>query len=64
MKPTFNNSKGFLEIELVQIENNIGKPLPHYLRNFYKNYGGATPTINNKSSCLTVTHSDGWTTTN
>lgn len=34
MKPTFNNSKGFSEIELEQIENHFGKPLPFYLRNF------------------------------
>ena len=63
MKPAINNPKGFLEIELEQIENNIGKSLPYYLRNFYKNYGGATPTINNKPGCLTITYSDGWTTT-
>lgn len=63
MKPTFNNSKGFSEIELEQIENHFGKPLPFYLRNFYKNYGGATPTINNKPACLTITYSNGRATT-
>jgi hypothetical protein len=64
MKPTFNNPKGFLDIELEQIEKIIGKTLPFYLRNFYKNHGGANPTINGKPGCLTVTHSDGWVTTN
>ncbi len=64
MKPSFTNSKGFLEQELTQIENNIGKPLPSYLRTFYKNYGGAIPTINNKPGCLTIKHSNGWVTTN
>lgn len=63
MKPTFNNSKGFLEIELEQIENSVGKPLPVYLRNFYKNYGGAAPIINGKPGCLTVIYSNGRATT-
>lgn len=64
MQLTFENATKLSLKELLHIEMLFGKDLPEYLKDFYKNYAGATPEIEGKRSCLTITHPKGWTQSN
>lgn len=64
MQLRFDNSKGLTETELEHIEKIIRRPLPNSVKSFYKDHAGSRPTLNGNICWITITLSDGWTTTN